>query len=80
MEKSLTNSLDELVKEIEDLEDTKRLKILTKKVIEKYKTTNNIKAHKDDFLVQEFLNALEEVENLSILISDIFSKELDINR
>ena len=78
MEKSLTNKLDELLKEIESLEDTKKLKLLTKKVIEKYHTPTEIKKHKDDYLVTEFFNTLVEVENLSILISDVFQKELEI--
>ncbi len=78
MEKSLANSLDSFIKELEALEDVDNLKILTKKVIEKYKTPSNVKKHKDDFLVVEFMNSLAEVENLSILISDIFNKELKI--
>ena len=80
MEKSLANNLDDLCSSIESLPDVSKLKELTKKVVEKYKTSSEIKAHKDDYLVEEFFNALLEVENLSILISDIFRKELDINR
>ncbi len=78
MEKLLTNKLDELTKEIESLEDVQKLKLLTKKVIDKYSTPTNIKKHKDDYLVQEFFNTLAEVENLSILLSDVFLKELEI--
>ena len=78
MEESLKNSLDDLLIEIEALDDVKSLKEASLKVIEKYKTKSQMKEKKGDVLVQEFLNSYEEVSNLSILISDIFTNELKI--
>ena len=78
MEESLRNSLDEFIEEIQKLDNVDRLNKLSKRLKEKYPTIKDIKDHKDDYLVSEFFNELAEVENLSILITDVFKKELEL--
>ena len=75
---SLNNKLDILIKDIESTDE----KILSVKLANylstKYGDIFSIDEHKKDPYVAEYIDVLNELSNLSIIISNTFKNELEL--
>ena len=74
----MNNILDELIKDIESSYEVERAENLAIYLRKKYKNVFEIDESKDDPNVVEFLDCLEELGNISNLISLAFKTEITV--
>ncbi len=79
MEKSLTNSLNEFLKEIDSLDEVLELEDVSKMILKNASSKKELKSKKNEFLKNEFNEKMNIVNEISSFITETIKNNTEID-